>query len=259
MEEIRCQIGVDEAGRGALMGPVFGAAVLFHPLQIANWENAKNPFWLAIRDSKTIKHKRSDNKEIPQEMVILSHWIKENALFWAEGSSSIYAIEEENILQATISTWHACLQRFPFQKDGKLKFPSVKDVFHKNHESLNLIGSNELCMKPTVLVDGTQFRPFFVGDEIKLQVPHECIIKGDSLHKCISAAGILAKVARDTFVLTVLSPQYPLYGWEKNKGYGTHDHLEAIAKHGVTSAHRQFFKGVVEHVKKDDGREDCPR
>jgi ribonuclease HII len=79
-------------------------------------------------------------------------------------------------------------------------------------------------------------------------VPHETVVKGDSLSFSIAAASILAKVARDRYIEEA-DKLYPQYGFALHKGYGTKAHLEAIAKFGPCPIHRLTFKGVREHVK----------
>jgi ribonuclease HII len=69
------------------------------------------------------------------------------------------------------------------------------------------------------------------------------IVKGDSLSLSIAAASIIAKVTRDR-MMAVLAEQYPGYGWERNAGYGTKEHKEALARLGVTPAHRQSFAPI---------------
>ena len=66
---------------------------------------------------------------------------------------------------------------------------------------------------------------------------------GDTIEMCISAASILAKVHRDRIMIR-LAADYPLYGWEKNAGYPTKDHLAALAAHGITPHHRRSYAPV---------------
>ncbi len=112
-------------------------------------------------------------------------------------------------------------------------------------DALNILNATLLAMKravesliikPTlVLIDGNKAP--------SLNVETRTIIKGDSLIKSISAASILAKVARDTEMLK-LDKLYPDYGFAKHKGYGTSDHLEAINKLGVLAVHRKSFAPI---------------
>jgi ribonuclease HII len=74
-------------------------------------------------------------------------------------------------------------------------------------------------------------------------IPHRAVIHGDSLSVCIAAASILAKVARDEH-LTKLDGVFPQYGLAKNKGYGTRDHLTALARFGPCPEHRKTYQPV---------------
>lgn len=84
-----------------------------------------------------------------------------------------------------------------------------------------------------LLIDGNRFYPY-------KNIPHLCVIKGDSTYTSIAAASILAKTYRDEYMCG-LHAMFPEYGWNQNKGYGTQIHRDAIAKLGLTVHHRQSF------------------
>jgi ribonuclease HII len=91
-----------------------------------------------------------------------------------------------------------------------------------------------LKKKPKYLiVDGNRFKPY-------KNIPHTCIVKGDGKYASIAAASILAKTHRDAY-LDTLHKAYPVYGWNKNKGYGTAVHRAAIEVHGLCEYHRKSF------------------
>lgn len=73
----------------------------------------------------------------------------------------------------------------------------------------------------------------------------EAIVRGDALHPCISAASILAKQARDR-MMEEAAADYPHYGWHRNKGYGTAEHLAALREHGPCALHRRSFAPVAQ-------------
>lgn len=92
----------------------------------------------------------------------------------------------------------------------------------------------QLQVKPRMLlIDGNRFR----GDD---DTPFECIVKGDGKIACIAAASILAKTFRDDY-MTMLAERYPQYGWEKNYGYPTSQHMRAILEFGLTPHHRRSY------------------
>lgn len=119
-----------------------------------------------------------------------------------------------------------------------IAFGSVEEI-----EEVNILGAtylamcravDKLCGKADyVLIDGNRFPPM-------LDVPGECIVKGDSKSMSVAAASILAKVTRDRLLLKY-AEKYPQYGFEKHKGYGTKVHIEAIRKYGITDIHRPSF------------------
>jgi len=91
-----------------------------------------------------------------------------------------------------------------------------------------------------IIVDGNRFKPVH-------NIPHSCIIKGDSKYLSIAAASVLAKTCRDEY-MSRLHEQYPMYNWKQNKGYPTVEHREAIRKHGLTPHHRLSFRQLPEQL-----------
>lgn len=177
--------GVDEVGRGPLIGAVVTAAVILDPAKpIAG-----------LTDSKKLSESRRE---------ILAEQIKANALDWSLGRAEVHEIDQLNILHATM----LAMQR----------------------------AVNGLAVTPEwIMVDGNRC-PLF-------SVPSTAVVKGDALVPEISAASILAKVARD-HEMKVLHQQYPQYGLDKHKGYPTAVHLQAIQQHGILAEHRRSFKPV---------------
>lgn len=97
----------------------------------------------------------------------------------------------------------------------------------------------KLAQRPELLlIDGKYFKS-------SNQIPYKCIIKGDSKYASIAAASILAKTYRDDY-MQKLTPQYPEYGWDINKGYPTKKHRSAIFSFGVTPHHRTSFRLLPE-------------
>ena len=92
----------------------------------------------------------------------------------------------------------------------------------------------KLAVRPEfLLIDGNRFRPFN-------GYPYETIVHGDATYACIAAASVLAKTYRDEH-MRALAVRYPEYGWERNMGYPTPEHLEAIRRYGYTPEHRKSF------------------
>ena len=177
--------GVDEVGRGSLVGPVCAAAVIFKK----NIDKSK------IKDSKKLsKEKRN----------ILEKYIKKNSI-WSVGSASLKEIEKLNILNASLLAMKRSIKK--------------------------------LKIKPTsTLIDGNK-SPEMKGYKLK------SVIRGDQKISEISAASIIAKVARDRLI-TNISKKFKKYAWDKNAGYGTKEHLKAIKKFGITRHHRKSFRPI---------------
>jgi ribonuclease HII len=123
---------------------------------------------------------------------------------------------------------------------------AVAEVSNEMIDEINILNASFLAMHKAVsslkiepaflLIDGNRFKPY-------PNIPHTCIIKGDAKFASIAAASVLAKTYRDDY-MEKLHVDYPYYGWNKNKGYGTSSHRTAIEKHGITIHHRRSFKLV---------------
>lgn len=117
-------------------------------------------------------------------------------------------------------------------------------------DRLNILQATFLAMRraaekldpvPTqALIDGNRLPADFI-------CPTCCYIGGDGLSYSIAAASILAKVYRDR-LMQKLAEQYPFYGFEKNAGYGTKEHIEGIRAHGLTPEHRQSYKPIKQYL-----------
>lgn len=122
-----------------------------------------------------------------------------------------------------------------------ISFASVEEI-----DKLNILNATLLAMERAIagldilpeiaLVDGNK-APSLKGIEVFT------IIKGDQKEPCISAASIIAKVARDERLM-VLDHIYPKWGFKRHKGYGTKIHIEAIKKYGITPLHRKSFEPI---------------
>ncbi|MBE7054950.1 MAG: ribonuclease HII [Ruminococcaceae bacterium] len=103
---------------------------------------------------------------------------------------------------------------------------------------------NATYMAMNRAIEALKIKPDFVmvdGDCIKdCAYPHECVIKGDAKSLSIAAASVLAKVSRDRHMLS-LAEKYPMYGFEKHKGYGTAAHIAALKEYGACEIHRKTF------------------
>jgi ribonuclease HII len=148
----------------------------------------------------------NDSKQLSESVRYeLRTVIEKEAITWAVGEVSNEKIDEINILKASFLAMHLAID--------KLK---LKPAF--------------------LLIDGNRFNPY-------PNIPHKCIVEGDTKFASIAAASVLAKTYRDDY-MQKLHTDYPNYGWNKNKGYATASHRAAIEKHGITIHHRRSFKLV---------------
>ena len=115
----------------------------------------------------------------------------------------------------------------------------VLNIYHATHAAMCAAVKKLGCAPSAVLVDGNRLP--------KLDIPAEALVGGDALSMSIAAASIIAKVTRDR-IMRELALNFPLYGWERNKGYGTAEHAEALRVHGVTCHHRRSFRPVWERL-----------
>ncbi len=128
---------------------------------------------------------------------------------------------------------------------------AVSMVDHNEIDQINILQASYKAMhlsidklkkKPELLlIDGNRFKPY-------KKISHECIIKGDGKYSSIAAASILAKTYRDDYMLKI-HLEYPDYQWNKNKGYGTAVHRNAIDKYGLCTYHRKTFNILPVQIK----------
>ena len=204
-------MGIDEAGRGPLVGGVYAAAV---SLPLARAEKLLTNEWSAINDSK----KLSEKKRFALAEVIKST----PGCIWAIASASPQEIDQLNILNAT----HLAMRRAA-GRIGSFRVTLESDRVSSNVPQATL-------KDPKILVDGLPVK----------SLPNSTnVVKGDAKSLFIAAASILAKTARDEDCF-LLEREYPGYGFAKHKGYPTKAHLEALAKLGPCPEHRRSFGPV---------------
>ena len=131
--------------------------------------------------------------------------IEKEAVAWAVEEVSPAEIDELNILWASVTG----MQRAVLRLNPKPEF---------------------------LLIDGNKFRPF----DVYSQKNYQTVVKGDATYASIAAASVLAKTWRDEFMRKI-AEEYPQYGWERNMGYPTPEHIAAIRKYGYTPYHRMSF------------------
>lgn len=212
-------IGVDEAGRGALAGPVVAGAVLVtREFLEGRWATSKAG---RVNDSKLLSAEERQELWVEFEGLVAQGQIHANF-----GVADVAEIEQLNILGATKLAMRRALEGI---------YPP--EAFERKTEPDLFASAAEIAaFKPTVsariLVDGLELRHF--------PYPHTGIVSGDARSLCVAMASIIAKVTRDR-MMNELDAQFPGYGFAQHKGYGTEEHREAVLKRGRCHQHRDLF------------------
>ena len=169
-----------------------------------------------LNDSKQLsERRRAELKPI----------IENEAEAWAVAIVSPAEIDEINILHA--STHAMCL--------------AAKALLGDFKDNVVYGGTGLADAKPEfLLIDGNRFYN-------ETGLPYQCVVKGDATFMSIAAASILAKTYRDA-IMTDLHKEFPLYGWDHNKGYPTAEHYDAIERYGITPHHRRSFTLYRQHT-----------
>ncbi len=188
--ELKRIVGLDEAGRGPLAGPVVAGAVILNPEAVIS----------GLQDSKLLSEKKRE------QLFLL---IQEKALAWSVGQASVEEVDKLNILQASLLAMQRAVAALKLLPD------------------LALVDGNRCPLLPCET---------------------QAIVGGDKLVPAISAASIVAKVLRDR-EMKRLHQEFPLYGFDKHKGYGTAEHMQALNNHGPCLIHRRSFAPVALLIK----------
>jgi ribonuclease HII len=202
-------LGIDEAGRGPLAGPVVASVATLKDFSRLDMEDKR---WNFIRDSKTLSEKQRE---------AMFDFIQEY-FYVGVGICDHSTIDRMNILEASFLAMKKAIASL------NNKFPMTNDKSMSNSKSQN--------SRKIILVDGNKIIP-------RLSMEQLAIVSGDKLVKSIAAASIIAKVTRDRIICEA-DKLYPEYGLAKHKGYGTKMHMEALKKYGPCEIHRKTFAPV---------------
>ncbi|MFA6382922.1 MAG: ribonuclease HII [Parcubacteria group bacterium] len=206
-------IGIDEAGRGPLAGPVIASAVALRNFQFpsasrrtnfqtnSNNQISNDKNWDFVRDSKTLSEKQREK---------MFDFVHEH-FYVGVGICDHETIDRVNILEATYLAMKTALSDLR----GKINYKDWRHI---------------------IVVDGNKKIP-------NLSLEQKAIVNGDRLVKSISAASIIAKVTRDRIMLE-MHAKYPEYNFAQHKGYGTKMHFAMLEKNGPCEIHRRSFAPV---------------
>ena len=212
-------IGVDEAGRGALAGPVVAGAVWVNQAFLeSRWALGRAS---RVNDSKQLS--AAEREEFWGEFATLAEQGHIRVKF---GVADVIEIEQLNILGATKLAMRRALEGIYLP--GSFEQKTEPDLFATPEVVANFVPT----VSCRVLVDGLALRGF--------PYPHTGIVKGDGRSLCIAMASIIAKVTRDR-LMGELDGKFPGYGFAQHKGYGTEEHRDAVLRLGRTPQHREMF------------------
>lgn len=152
----------------------------------------------------------NDSKQLDEPTrYALRPFILEHAISWAVGYAGHEEIDRINILNASFVAMHRAVEQLA-------------------------------CQVQHLIIDGNRFKKY-------REIPHQCIVKGDSRYYSIAAASVLAKTCRDDHMRR-LHLEYPCYRWDRNKGYPTVAHRNAIREFGLSAYHRRSFRQLPEQL-----------
>ena len=204
-----CVVGIDEAGRGSLAGPVIAAALIDLRLKISDLRFLKK-----IKDSK----KLSFQKREELYRVLNKH----PNIKWGIGRVSEKVIDKINILEATKLAMKKAVQNLE-KKLQKLNFHNFKQ--------------KKKTLIDYLILDG--------NFKININLSQKSIIKADEKVFSCALASIVAKVNRDR-IMQKYHKKYPQYGFDKHKGYSTKLHFKTLKKYGPSPIHRKSFKPIMQ-------------
>ena len=218
-EENDYEIGVDEVGRGPMLGRVYTAAVIL-PKDESLFNHCD------MKDSKRFHSKK--------KLEATADYIKQHATAWAITFEDENVIDQINIRQATLKSMRN----------------SITTLLNNNKTDLQITPQQKIQL----IIDGNDFKPIcydLYDDSNITYLNHICVEGGDNKYTCIAAASILAKVERDRYIGELCKEHPELserYKIDSNKGYGAKAHMDGIKKYGITQWHRKTYGICKQYV-----------
>ena len=210
--------GCDEVGRGCFAGPVVASTVVLAPnsnfqIPIFNENDEK----IIINDSKKLTRLQRERAD---------DWIRKNCITYGVGLGTVSQINKLGIVKATNFAFRSAIRNAQNKLSASINFILI-DAFYIPY-TRGFIMPNKKHRK-TAKLNTSSVNQF-------------AITYGDSKSFSIAAASIIAKVYRDKYMQKLsINKKYSIYGWEKNKGYGTAKHREVIKEYGISKLHRTSF------------------
>ena len=212
--------GVDEVGRGSFAGPVVAGCVVFPKDQ-------------SIKLFKDSSVKVDDSKKLTSRQREKSgKWIKKNVLTWGIGIASVWEINKKGMGKATLSAFRRAIGNANKRLNIRIEYLLI-DAYY-----IPYVRGIRMPVKSEKIRNRHAKKP----KDIKFLGNQLAIINGDEKSLSIGAASIIAKVYRDKLMINLSkNPKYKVFGWERNKGYGTKEHRRVIRKYGISKQHRTKF------------------
>lgn len=244
--------GTDEAGRGPWAGPVVAAAFAV----LAKDDAEVRDLLAIVADSKRMSAKQRD---VAFEQLTDPKW--HGRTVWAIAEASAEQIDSSDILRASLGAMNRAVRDMSVRPDcvlvdGCCRPPALLEPGACWTRGSKKAKAKALMRKPARVETSEAASPVeeplpVVSEQAPDWLPRrvEAVISGDGLVPSISAASVLAKVHRDR-LMEQLHEEYPMYGFSSHKGYGTAEHMKAIAKHGVTAQHRRSFAPIAAALRK---------
>lgn len=233
-------VGVDEAGRGPLAGPVVACAAAYRDQVGFVVPPESEKLFRFIRDSKTLSGKKREE---------MYDFVREH-FFIGIGIVSSGTIDRINILEATFLAMKEAVGelRRTYKNESKNRIIPVNAGIQVSGTTPDprVKPEDDNVERALLLVDGSMTIP-------NLSIDQEAVVDGDTLSRSIAAASIIAKVTRDRMMLEY-DQTYPLYGFAQHKGYGTKAHVDALRRHGACPIHRMSFKPVFYSIPENVNR-----
>ena len=217
------EVGVDEAGRGCLAGPVYAAAVILP-------DKFPDDKYKQIKDSKKLSEKKREE---------LFEYITRNVKDYSIAQLSAQEIDKINILQASFNAMHNAI-------DGLAIIPDHLLIDGNRFKPYQSIEKDDFIEHTCIKSGDNKYIAIAAASIFVISTFNACMFNksGDNKYIAIAAASILAKVSRDRYMKLLCNKDPTLdtkYGWIKNKAYATKQHRDGIQRHGLTEYHRKTF------------------
>ena len=157
------------------------------------------------------------------------------ALAWGVGTADAAEIDRDNILRATMRAMRRALD------DMHVRLREKAEAAEGGGATTSAPAGRHPRTVDAVLIDGERFEGYLSPEPPHEFLPYSCVIDGDARFLSVAAASVLAKTHHDEHVIRDMHPRFPAYGWDRNKCYGSADHIATLRRIGACEEHRTKF------------------